>query len=238
MRSWEILSYSSARTTRGDFGHEALARGVKRWNEKRAGKSAPEKRPGVTVNRRDLLAIPHPSADLLWRDLRVRNVQRVEGRQQTSNVRIDLIVEGVDEAGPAASNSTTQTKNRFTVDLFDWTTQSPLSACRSRVRRVRHTLPSFLRCRDSLQLRRGSIWVPSTCRRPNRRSASCKRARVAGSELCPSSVPNSPSLAGERSPWAIAGYGSRPFVERAGTAANPPHPCVHVRQSRLGNLAG
>ena len=71
--------------------------GVKRWNEKRGGKSAPEKRPGVTVNRRDLFAIPHPSADLLWRDLRVRNVQRIEDRQQTSNVRIDLIVEGVDE---------------------------------------------------------------------------------------------------------------------------------------------
>ncbi|MCY4591748.1 MAG: AAA family ATPase [Alphaproteobacteria bacterium] len=71
--------------------------GVKRWNEKRAGKSAPEKRPGVTVNRRDLFAIPHPSAAHLWRDLHVRDVQRVEGSTRTNNVRIDLIVEGVDE---------------------------------------------------------------------------------------------------------------------------------------------
>ena len=71
--------------------------GVKRWNEKRAGKSAPEKRPGVTVNRRDLFAIPHPSAVHLWRDLHVRDVRSVEGRQSTDNVRIDLIVEGVDE---------------------------------------------------------------------------------------------------------------------------------------------
>ena len=71
--------------------------GVKRWNERRAGKSAPEKRPGVTVNRRDLFAISHPSAVHLWRDLHVRDVQRVEGRQRTNNVRIDLIVEGVDE---------------------------------------------------------------------------------------------------------------------------------------------
>ncbi len=71
--------------------------GVKRWNEKRAGKSAPEKRPGVTVNRRDLFAIPHPSAAHLWRDLHVRDVQRVEGSTRTDNVRIDLIVEGVDE---------------------------------------------------------------------------------------------------------------------------------------------
>lgn len=71
--------------------------GVKRWNEKRAGKSAPEKRPGVTVNRRDLFAIPHPGAAHLWRDLHVRDVQRVEGRTRTNNVRIDLIVDGVDK---------------------------------------------------------------------------------------------------------------------------------------------
>lgn len=70
--------------------------GVKRWNEKRAGKSAPEKRPGVTVNRRDLVAIPHASAAHLWRDLHVRNVERVDGRQLTRNVRIDVIVEGID----------------------------------------------------------------------------------------------------------------------------------------------
>ena len=71
--------------------------GVKRWNEKRAGKSAPEKRPGVTINRRDLLAIPHPSALLLWRDLHVRDVRRVEESTQTTNVRIDLLVEGISE---------------------------------------------------------------------------------------------------------------------------------------------
>ena len=70
--------------------------GVKRWNEKRGGKSTPEKRPGVTINRRDLVAIPHPSAKLLWRDLHVREVQRVDGRQMTRNVRIDVIVEGTD----------------------------------------------------------------------------------------------------------------------------------------------
>ncbi len=71
--------------------------GVKRWNEKRGGRSTPERRPGVTVNRRDLLAIPHPTATLLWRDLHVRDVRKVEGRQRTANVRIDLVVEGVDE---------------------------------------------------------------------------------------------------------------------------------------------
>ena len=71
--------------------------GLKRWNEKRSGKNAPEKRPGVTVNRRDLLAIPVPGAALLWRELRVRNVRKVQGRQRTDNVRIDLVVEGVSQ---------------------------------------------------------------------------------------------------------------------------------------------
>ena len=69
--------------------------GLKRWNEKRSGKSAPKKRSGVTVNRRDLVAIPIPYANLLWRDLHVRDARRVDGRQRTSNVCIDLIVEGV-----------------------------------------------------------------------------------------------------------------------------------------------
>lgn len=69
--------------------------GLKRWNEKRSGKSAPEKRPGVTVNRRDLIAIPVPSARLLWQGLHVRDVSISDGKQQTQNVRIDVIVEGV-----------------------------------------------------------------------------------------------------------------------------------------------
>ena len=69
--------------------------GLKRWNERRSGRTAPEKRPGVTVNRRDLVAIPVPNARLLWRDLHVRDMLRSEGRQTTQNVRIDVVVEGV-----------------------------------------------------------------------------------------------------------------------------------------------
>ena len=69
--------------------------GLKRWNERRSGKKTPEKRPGVTVNRRDLVSLPMPNANLLWHELRVRDVRQVGGRQQTSNVRIDIVVEGV-----------------------------------------------------------------------------------------------------------------------------------------------
>ena len=68
---------------------------LKRWNEKRSGKTISEKRPGITVNRRDLVAVPIPDANLLWRDLHVRNVQKADGHQRTSNVRIDVIVEGI-----------------------------------------------------------------------------------------------------------------------------------------------
>ena len=69
--------------------------GVKRWNEKRSGKTAPEKRPGVTINRRDLMSIPVPSARLLWNGLHVRDVRREDGRQRTLNVRVEIVVEGV-----------------------------------------------------------------------------------------------------------------------------------------------
>ena len=73
--------------------------GLKRWNEKRSGKSAPEKRPGVTVNRRDLVSIPVPSARLLWHDLHIRDVLRSDGAQRTQNVRIDIVVEGTSQSG-------------------------------------------------------------------------------------------------------------------------------------------
>jgi ABC-type taurine transport system ATPase subunit len=72
--------------------------GLKRWVEKRGGKEAPEKRPGVTINRRDLIAVPVPDANLLWRDLHVRDVQRVAGRQRTQNIRVDITVDGVSGA--------------------------------------------------------------------------------------------------------------------------------------------
>jgi len=72
--------------------------GLRRWNEKRQGQP-PEKRPGVTINRRALISIPVPNANLLWRDLHVRDTRRVSNgkKSETQNVRIDIIVEGVNE---------------------------------------------------------------------------------------------------------------------------------------------
>jgi hypothetical protein len=74
--------------------------GLRRWNEKRKGKTSPEKRPGVTINRRDLIALPVPDAKLLWRGLNVRDAKIVGGKQQTKNIRIDVIVEGITEDKP------------------------------------------------------------------------------------------------------------------------------------------
>ena len=70
--------------------------GLKKWIEKRSLEETPAKRPGVTINRQELTALPVPSAKYLWRDLHVRDVTRDEQeRQVTNNVRIDIVVSGV-----------------------------------------------------------------------------------------------------------------------------------------------
>ncbi|MCK4660803.1 MAG: AAA family ATPase [Phycisphaerae bacterium] len=69
--------------------------GLRRWNEKRGGEKTPERRPGVVINRRDLISLPVPSAKLLWKDLHTHDSQRVGGKPNTQNVRVEILVEGV-----------------------------------------------------------------------------------------------------------------------------------------------
>jgi len=71
--------------------------GVKRWLEKRGSENIPTERAGVTINRQDLIAIPVPSAKLLWRDLHVREGERLEDKTRTRNVRLEIGVEGADD---------------------------------------------------------------------------------------------------------------------------------------------
>jgi len=72
--------------------------GLRQWLAKRGGKAKPEKRPGVFINRRDLISIPVPSANLLWKDLHVRSVKSTNGKtERTRNIRIDIAVEGITE---------------------------------------------------------------------------------------------------------------------------------------------
>ncbi len=70
--------------------------GLRRWIEKRGTGLAPRKRSGVTINRRDLIGVPVPAANLLWRDLHVRSGRRVDGKARTENILIDIVVEGAD----------------------------------------------------------------------------------------------------------------------------------------------
>lgn len=71
--------------------------GWKRWTEKR-DKSSPTERKGVTINRRDLYAIPVPSAKLLWNDLHTHAQDKTA--EKTAKVYITLEAEGVHEDKP------------------------------------------------------------------------------------------------------------------------------------------
>lgn len=71
--------------------------GWRRWAEKR-DQSAASERAGVTINRRDLFAIPVPSAKLLWADLHTHDSARKSGASKTEKVYINLTAEG-DHAG-------------------------------------------------------------------------------------------------------------------------------------------
>ncbi len=71
--------------------------GVKRWVEKRGTGNVPEQRPGVTLNRRDLIAVPVPAANLLWRDVHTQESTRSNGTQK---IFIDILVEGIAGSKP------------------------------------------------------------------------------------------------------------------------------------------
>ena len=68
--------------------------GRARWLEKRGAGAGPAKRSGVAINRRDLIALPVPTANLLWRDLHLRVGRRENGKTRTDNVLIDIAVDG------------------------------------------------------------------------------------------------------------------------------------------------
>jgi energy-coupling factor transporter ATP-binding protein EcfA2 len=71
--------------------------GAKRWREKRGSGDVPAKRPGVTINRRDLIAVPVPTSNLLWRDLHIQQARTGGG---TDKIYLEIEVEGI-SAGEA-----------------------------------------------------------------------------------------------------------------------------------------
>jgi len=70
--------------------------GLRAWLDKRGVKAAgPEKRPGVSINRKDLISLPVPNALVLWNDLHVRATTHANGDRGMENVRIEIQVDGV-----------------------------------------------------------------------------------------------------------------------------------------------
>jgi hypothetical protein len=69
--------------------------GLRRWKEKKGAKPVSKERTGVAINRKDLVSVPVPNANLLWKELHTRDVRTIDGKQQTKNVRIEILVEGV-----------------------------------------------------------------------------------------------------------------------------------------------
>lgn len=74
--------------------------GLSAWVSKKGQAGRAQERTGVTLNRRDLLALPVPAANLLWRDLHTRDTRRVDGKHRTENVLVELAVDGLFDARP------------------------------------------------------------------------------------------------------------------------------------------
>ncbi len=73
--------------------------GRRRWTEKRKESEA-SVRSGVTLNRRDVPAIPVPTAKLLWRELRTHQTRRSADKTKTENIYITIGVEGTHQGAP------------------------------------------------------------------------------------------------------------------------------------------
>ncbi len=69
--------------------------GLRAWIEKRGSQSSAQKRPGVAINRRDLISTPVPNAALLWNGLHVRRAKANGKERGTQNIRIDVTVCGI-----------------------------------------------------------------------------------------------------------------------------------------------
>lgn len=68
--------------------------GLRKWAALKKEKPKDAKRPGISINRKDLLSIPIPSAKLLWNKKNVRSIVKENGSQKTSNINIEIIAEG------------------------------------------------------------------------------------------------------------------------------------------------
>jgi predicted ATPase len=73
--------------------------GCKQWVAKRTQAGKKDAAKAVTIGRKDLVYLPLPASNALWRDLRVREGFREEDKTKTRNILIEIVVEGLDEHG-------------------------------------------------------------------------------------------------------------------------------------------
>jgi hypothetical protein len=70
--------------------------GIKTWLARRGVNSPALKRPGVTINRKDLIAVAIPEANLLWKNLQTHRLDTDSaGKTRTKPILIEIIVEGI-----------------------------------------------------------------------------------------------------------------------------------------------
>jgi hypothetical protein len=123
--------------------------GVKRWSEKRGTRKPPGKRPGAAINRRDLIAIPVPEANLLWRNLHVREVTR-SGSKAVTTTNAALMSSWKESQltglGVAVWNSITPMMSPCSAGLFESERGIPLKGWRSRRKQLGYKSPSCLQC--------------------------------------------------------------------------------------------
>ncbi len=67
--------------------------GLKKWTEKRGYEITSKKRQGVTINRRELMAVSVPIAKHLWKNLRTHSFNKSKSKNE--KIRINILVEGV-----------------------------------------------------------------------------------------------------------------------------------------------
>ena len=70
--------------------------GLRKWGTEKTSKSIGNnsKRPGVSINRKDLISLPVPSARMLWHNLNTHIVIRKDGKPSTNHVFLDISLEG------------------------------------------------------------------------------------------------------------------------------------------------
>lgn len=69
--------------------------GLRTWLSRRGQESGAKIRTGITINRKDLVSLPIPNANLLWRDMHVTSQDKdPSGQRKTNPIFIEILVNG------------------------------------------------------------------------------------------------------------------------------------------------